>query len=75
VGWWREQIQHRIHSFNGVIGCAEPDFCIRPEEFLRMAIIRIQAAEDLDWDQACGKAVALLDQNSMRFKNDVQVTL
>jgi len=35
------------------------------------AIIRIQAAENLDWDEACVKAATLMDTGSKSFKKEV----
>ena len=37
-----------------------------------MAIIRVQAAEDLDWVEACDRASTLLDANSGKFKAAVK---
>ena len=35
---------------------------------LQMAIIRLQGAEDLNWEEACVQASVLIDQNSEIFK-------
>jgi len=36
------------------------------------AIVRVQAAESLDWPEACQKAALLLDANSEAFKQAVE---
>jgi len=40
---------------------------------LYMAIVKLQAAEDLDWPEACIKAARLLNSNSEEFKRIVQL--
>jgi hypothetical protein len=37
-----------------------------------MAVVRLQAAENLDWDDACSRASVLLDQNSEAFRKAVE---
>ncbi|MCJ7633258.1 hypothetical protein MUP77_12810 [Candidatus Bathyarchaeota archaeon] len=39
---------------------------------LHMAIIRLQGAEDLDWDEACTRASVLINQHSGIFKRAVE---
>ena len=38
---------------------------------LQRAIIRLQAAEDLEWEEACVKAAELIDSNREKFKQAV----
>jgi hypothetical protein len=45
--------------------------CEIPRE-LYMAIVRLQASEDLDWHDACVKASQLLDSNSKEFRKAVE---
>jgi len=40
---------------------------------LYMAIVRLQAAENLDWDEACLRAVDLLDKNGGEFKHAAEL--
>jgi len=40
---------------------------------LYMAIIRLQAAENLDWEDACIRAAELIDVNSQEFKRRVEL--
>jgi hypothetical protein len=40
---------------------------------LYMAIVKLQAAEELDWEDACLKAAQLLHSNSVEFKRVVQL--
>lgn len=40
---------------------------------LYMAIVRLQAAESLDWEEACERAAQLLDANSQEFKRRVKL--
>jgi len=37
-----------------------------------MAIVRLQAAEDLDLSDACSKAAILIDKNSEEFKRAIK---
>ena len=39
---------------------------------LQMAIIRLQGAEDLDWEEACTRASVLINRNSEIFKKAVE---
>lgn len=43
-----------------------------PRELV-MAIVRIQAAEDLDFNRACIKAAILIDCNREVYKKDVEL--
>jgi hypothetical protein len=38
---------------------------------LYMAVVRVQATHNLDWESACGKAAELVDSNSVEFKKAV----
>ena len=40
---------------------------------LYMAIVRLQAAENLDWEDACVRAAELIDANSKEFKRRVKL--
>jgi len=40
---------------------------------LYMAIVRLQAAESLDWEDACVRAAELIDANSKEFKRRVEL--
>ena len=40
---------------------------------LYMAIVRLQAAESLDWEDACVRAAELIDANSKEFKRLVML--
>jgi hypothetical protein len=40
---------------------------------LYMAIVRLQAAENLDWDEACLRAVDLLNKNGGEFKHATEL--
>lgn len=40
---------------------------------LYMAIVRLQAAENLDWKDACIRAAELIDVNSQEFKRRVEL--
>jgi len=46
--------------------------CEIPKE-LYLAIVKLQAAEELDWPEACVKAAQLLNSNSEEFKRLVRV--
>jgi flagellar biosynthesis/type III secretory pathway protein FliH len=39
---------------------------------LHMAVIKLQASEELDYEQACKRASQLIDTNSLEFKRAVQ---
>jgi len=40
---------------------------------LYMAIVRLQASENLDWDEACVRAAGLLDQQGEKFKRAIEL--
>jgi len=40
---------------------------------LHMSILKVQVAENLDWENACARAAVLLDANSQEFKRAVEL--